>query len=193
MRKVISPMEKCPSNAEWRIFPLNKNYVVSEYGHMRHISKDQLLVPYFCKKQSTSYFTYSPSQNGIRRTYGCHVIVARTFIGPPPSARHQVAHGDGSTTNNHYRNLRYALPKENKADSYRHGTICFGLRNGSYTKPHNRPKGEKNGFSKLTCDKVKEIRKSNLSHRKLAVKFGVSKTTIGQAIRGETWQHLRNN
>lgn len=53
--------------------------------------------------------------------------------------------------------------------------------------------GEKNGFSKLTCEKVtqmKELRKSGYSYQEIALKFGVNKSTARRAITGINWSEL---
>jgi hypothetical protein len=56
-----------------------------------------------------------------------HHLVLEAFVGPRP-AGHEAAHGDGDKTNNALANLRWATPKENAADRYRHGTVLFGTR-----------------------------------------------------------------
>lgn len=58
---------------------------------------------------------------------------------------------------------------------------------------HN--KGSKNGFAKLTEEKVKVIKKlleeENLTQEKIAEKFGVSKRTIGFIKSGKRWGHVK--
>jgi hypothetical protein len=48
--------------------------------------------------------------------------------------------------------------------------------------------GEKNGEAKLTEAQVIEIRGSNLSQRKLAVKYNVGRRTVVHVLRRETWK-----
>lgn len=45
---------------------------------------------------------------------GVHLVIAHTFIGPPPSPEHTVDHKDGDSMNNHLTNLRWAT-KEDQA------------------------------------------------------------------------------
>lgn len=47
-----------------------------------------------------------------KRTIGVHKLVARTFIGEPPSARHVVARKNGIRTDNRPENLYYATTAE---------------------------------------------------------------------------------
>lgn len=54
-------------------------------------------------------------------------------------------------------------------------------------------KGEKQGSSKLTEEKVKEIRelhKRGISIKQLSSQFQLSWTTIAYAINGKTWRHV---
>lgn len=54
-----------------------------------------------------------------KATYRIHRIVARTFLGPPPSPDHtQVNHKDGDPANNHVDNLEYVTPGENVRHSW---------------------------------------------------------------------------
>ena len=48
--------------------------------------------------------------------------------------------------------------------------------------------GEKNGRSKLTVEKAKEILNSDMNGQKLADKFGVNRSTINNVKRGVTWK-----
>ena len=48
--------------------------------------------------------------------------------------------------------------------------------------------GEKNGRSKLTEENIKEILTSELNGQQLADKFGVTRSTINNVRRGDTWQ-----
>lgn len=50
--------------------------------------------------------------------------------------------------------------------------------------------GEKHGCSKLTDEQVIEIRSRTESQRKIAEKYDVSQTTIGEIKRRERWRHI---
>lgn len=62
----------------------------------------------------------------IRRTDGryaqrrTHQLVARAFLGPPPSSEHIVDHIDGFPSHNGADNLRWVTPKENRENRTRH-------------------------------------------------------------------------
>lgn len=62
----------------------------------------------------------------LRRTDGrlvqprVHQLVARAFLGDPPSATHVVDHIDGIPSHNEIRNLRWASPSVNRQNRTRH-------------------------------------------------------------------------
>lgn len=53
--------------------------------------------------------------------------------------------------------------------------------------------GEANSRSKLTADKVREIRRSTATSAELARRFGVSNVAIGLIRRGRSWAHVKND
>ena len=56
-----------------------------------------------------------------RRHLKVHSLVARTFIGEPPTPAHQIRHLDGSRTNNVVSNLVWGTVAENAQDRSAHG------------------------------------------------------------------------
>lgn len=108
-----------------------------------------------------------------------HVCVCEAFHGPRPSERHQVAHGNGDRTDNRPRNLRWATPKENQADSGKHGT---------------RPIGERRWNAKLSESDVRAIRATANGRGSAAVlskQYGVTNSTIWALLNGKSWNHLK--
>lgn len=94
-----------------------------------------------------------------------------------------MAHNDGSRTNNHYKNLRWATPKENQADRRVHGTHLAGS---------NVP------TSKLTEAQVAAIaadyqaqgiryRGGKITMQNLADQYGVSLAQISRIVNGKQW------
>lgn len=71
--------------------------------------------------------------------------------------------------------VRAGTAKDNTQDS---------IKRGRY------PLGEKKGNSNLNEDKVRLIRNSPLSERKLGKVFGTDRSTIGYIKRGRTWKHV---
>lgn len=108
---------------QWRKCYGFPEYEVSEGGDVRRGGR--------IKAQFTMKNGYRTVGVSRRDKQLVHRMVALTFIGPPPTPRHQVAHNDGSRGNNHWTNLRWATPAENQADRRRHGTYHAGEACGS--------------------------------------------------------------
>lgn len=104
-------------------------------------------------------------------------MVAEAFI-PNPDNKPQVNHKDGNPANNHVDNLEWTTARENVQHAY-----STGLNEGL--------SGDLSPIAKLTQELADEIRKeyytSKISQRKLAEKYGVSKTTIQNVLAGIRW------
>jgi hypothetical protein len=109
-----------------------------------------------------------------------HVIVLTAFVGPCPPDM-ECCHNNGNPADNRLANLRWDTPKENSADSRRHGTIF-------------RPRGELSGRSKLTTALVISLRADYASgqytRKELRVKYGISKTAVQNIIVRSRWAHV---
>lgn len=98
--------------------------------------------------------------------------------------------------------LFVAPPAENSADmvakkrTYHGGAKnpARGLRNGKYTKPEKTPRGEQNGWARLTADQVREIRRlyatGEFRQVDIAAMFGTPQTNISRILRRLAWAHV---
>lgn len=175
--------QRADSDIEWRPIPGWPEYEVSEFGGLRRLMKGpgaksaRLLNPWRNKK--TGYFEIALWRNNCGYRTTMHRIVALTFLSPPPSPQHLVAHNDGTRDNNHWRNLRWATQRENVADTIWHGT-------------HNR--GSRNGQAKLDEVCVAAIRKMaqmKIPHRIAADGFGICRQTVSDIVARKRWGHVR--
>lgn len=89
-----------------------------------------------------------------------------------------VMHKDGNPLNNSWDNIIIGTHKENMKDREKHGTLAKGIKNGK---------------NKLTEKEIKEIYKSNLSHRELARKYKITISNVSYIKNGDTWGHLTKN
>lgn len=109
---------------------------------------------------------------------GVHQLVCEAFHGPKPSPKHEVAHGNNNSSNNYFRNVRWATRAENFADKKKHGTEMFG---------------EKNHQAKLTSEKVAEIRRLlRIGHSSQVIgpRLGVTYQCIDIIKKGKSWQQI---
>jgi hypothetical protein len=180
-------------SVEWRIIPDFPNYEVSSVGQVRrrvrwqHLPAGRPLVHCWWRRKRTKrdgsvtvaerpcVMFYVAKQ---RRNLMVHQLVAAAFLGPRPSAKHQVAHNDGNPKNNSVRNLRWALQASNEADRLLHGTSNQGGRHG---------------MAKLTECKVAQIKQllaNGSSCSEVGAMFDVSRRTINHIKTGTRWKHI---
>lgn len=179
---------------EWRSVDRAPDYEVSSMGRVRRCRPDKygrhmgrILKPSLNLK---GYPFVSLCADGRTWSQTIHKLVCEAFHGPAPTPAHEVAHGDGSRTNNTPDNLRWATRKENFEDRDRHGRTARGDTHFSRLHPELRPRGEEHGNAKLTDAAVYEIRRNRQTLKTLADRFGISTTTISDVRRGRTWRHL---
>lgn len=119
-----------------------------------------------------------------------HRMVAEAFHGPKPSPLHEVRHLDGDKLNNCAGNLAWGTHVENIDDRTGHGTTASGARNGAYTSPEHRPRGEANGRAVLSAEQVAEIRRRLDARERradIARDLGLRWNVVDRIARGVTW------
>jgi hypothetical protein len=168
------------TSEEWRQVPFAPAYSVSSLGRVRRgerICKCSITNRGYLKKRLLTIEGY--------KNYQVHRLILEVFIG---KSQLDVNHINGVKTDNRLDNLEYCTRAENNLHAYR-----IGL------KPSQ--KGAGNGFSKLTDDQVKEIKRryvkgvnrtkpGNISA--LAKEFGISKNAIGHIVGGRRWTHVQS-
>ena len=101
-----------------------------------------------------------------RQSLFVHRLVARSFLGTPPTSAHvQVNHIDGDRSNNSVRNLQYVTPGENMLHSYAKGRRFF-------SKPVLWRRAADIFWAKCT------------SQRQVARELGVSQSEVSKCCRG---------
>ncbi len=113
--------------------------------------------------------TFGPS-----KLYACHTCDNRLCFNP--------AH------------LFYGSAQENMLDASRKGRTAAGVRNGAWTHPECRPRGEAVGNSVLTPTAVREIRRRYsygiYGLKRLARDFNTSSVNVLHIVRRDTWRHI---
>jgi hypothetical protein len=116
--------------------------------------------------------------NGVRRRLAVHRLVAARFLPARPSPQHEIRHLDGNKNNAHFTNLAWGTAKDNADDRERHGRTAH-------------LKGERNPNARLTADQADAIRRlaaEGRSQRGIASVVGLSQSTVGLVVRGQSWR-----
>lgn len=192
----------------WAVVDGFPDYAVSDRGNVKRIVDRHRSRAGHVMKQSLTFgyrYVYL-TVGGKVRACRVHRLVCRAFHGPAPTPSHHAAHNDGRRDNNLASNIRWATASENMRDKSLHGTAAVGTRNGSYTCPDRRPRGERNGkrtkpeatprgeahgCSRLTESDVRAIRADSRSRRAIAAAYGVSKCAVDGVKTGKTWSHVQ--
>lgn len=121
---------------------------------------------------------------GRTEVWLAHRVVVYSFLGEPESQeRSFVNHKNGVKYDNRIENLEFCSMAENTLHSYR----VLGRK-------VVRTIGEAQGRSKLTDDKVRELRdkykSGDWSQDRIAAHLGVSQCLVSQVLRGVIWTHV---
>ena len=167
----------------WKAVPGWPSYEVSEYGHVRQIghakgaSVGRVLIQLLNRK--TGYLSVHLSEHSIRKRIDVHRLVVLAFLGPQPSARHLVAHNDGSRTNNIVTNLRWATQAENLRDCSQHGTVLLGSRNPMAT------------VTELDVRAIRRMKAFGIPRAVIAEGYGIHLRSVFRILSGTNWGHVQ--
>ena len=169
----------------WKTIPIAPNYEASSLGIIRRsrpgaskmsrVVVGRVLLPCRAGPRRT-YLSVNLEIDGRCGQKSVHRLIALTFLGAPPTAKHHAAHINGDSFDNRAVNLRWSSPSENERDKLLHGR-------------HNR--GERTASHKLTERQVLEIRASELPQSAIANRYGVAQTTISKIKRRVRWAWLK--
>lgn len=152
-------------------------YVKHNYGDLsRRIQKG---ITIKLTINSDKYYCVTLGKNGKHKTFTVHRLVAIAFLENTLN-NNIINHKDGIKTNNHYTNLEWCTTQQNTQHATENNLIPFG---------------ENHGMSKLTDEKVKEIRQKYernglYNTYYLAKKYNVSRTLIGLVINNKIWKRV---
>lgn len=168
---IVMAVSSLPEN--WRKIQGFPDYSVSDRGRVRRDTPGRgTRAGYILKpsRDANGYACVNLSRGGPQRKQYVHRIVALAFIGPPPSARHHVAHWDGNGMNASAQNLRWATQPENEADKVRHGRRPDQAK-GSRTMTHEQ------------LDVAKRMIGRGHSKRQASIKLGVTWPVLDRALK----------
>lgn len=120
------PDTSLPGESWLPVVGYEDRYEVSDLGRLRRTKRGPNTRIGFVKiatlKKQTGYLCYGLNDaNGRAVQELAHILVARAFLGPPPTPQHEVNHKDGVKINNTPANLEWVTAQENIQHSHRLG------------------------------------------------------------------------
>lgn len=175
---------------EWRdIEGYEGFYQVSTHGRIKSLArtitckngmlkpfKERILTPHF---NTNGYLWVHLQRNSVKEFWFIHRLVARAFV-PNPDNKPFVNHKSGRKTDNVADLLEWSTRRENVAHAFSTGLMSHA--------------GEKNSQSKLTVDKVVEMRRlftEGVTRRELSDRFGVSYSRVRDVVNGTCWTEAK--
>lgn len=168
----------------WKPIYLNgvtSDYEISNTGLVRNITNNSLRSPFL----RNGYYGVVLYRHGDQYPCSIHRLVAEYFVpNPCPDKNVYVDHIDGNKLNNHYTNLEWVTPKENKQRA-----IKLGLDN-----PHhgNQAKGSTSGVSKHTESQAHSaciLLEKGLTNKEISNMLGIDTEFVRSLKRGG-WKHV---
>ena len=166
-------------------------YEITEFGDvfaMERIvksGKNEKCIRHYERKEKPQRFDkygykrVSLSKKGIVKTISVHRLVAITFV--EGDSKLTVNHIDGNKLNNHFSNLEFISSSENVKHAHQIGIV---------PKPVQKV-GTENLRSKLNEKQVREIRKSEISYRKLAKIYEIHHSVIYGIKKGTRYFNVK--
>ena len=164
----------------WRRIKGYENYLISNQGRVFYPKSDRFVK--LRKNTKDGYLYVDLCRNGDVKIFAVDRLVALAFIGTTKK-KVSVIHNDADKTNNLVSNLKWNTQKEN---------IRYAMDIGLTKSKIDT----KNGRSKLTRDRVLEIRRlheiGEYTQRALGKIFDVSERNISHIVNGKRWKHVFN-
>ncbi len=134
------------------------------------------------RKREDKYYRFV--QIGGKKVKVCHmVLIAHGFPRPPGGI---CRHLNDNSLDDSLANLAWGTDYENYQDAVKNGVSKFAITTWQAS-------GSKNCFSKLTEEKVLEMRKlfdEGASKGQIARQFGINRSHVGRILKRLYWTHI---
>ena len=118
---------------EWRsIEGYEGYYEISDAGDVKRLAREadcssrtrpnnktfiwEIIVKPYVDRQG--YYWVQIQREGRRKRFAVHRLVAKAFLGAPPTSKHQVNHKNGDKLDNRVENLEWCTPQENTVHAH---------------------------------------------------------------------------
>lgn len=180
----MDTVPQAPIDTEWRLADTpSRRFEVSRDGRVRNRYTGREIALTIGQTGYWQFATRVKGRKSEAKLHKVHRLVIAAFVGPQPSSKHVVNHKDGDKLNNDAANLEWVTYAENTQHAMRLGLML-------------PPKGELNGYAKLTDETVRAIRREYVpAHpvrgcRALADHYGISHSVVSRVVNRKAWAHV---
>lgn len=164
----------------WVKCNLECNYMVSNFGNVRHINKKENL-KYSLSKNKKGYPQVRIYVNSVKTCQKIHKLVMISFKQNEYFEGAVINHIDGNKLNNRLDNLEWCTPSENQKHAYKNNLLNI--------KP-----GRDHNVSKLKSEQVKEIKNllktKKLTMKEISKKYSISYENVRSIKNNKIWKHI---
>lgn len=167
----------------WKTIPsLEGHYEASSLGRIRRIKQGSgthagKILACGSRIGQGAYPAFTSSANKVQTKRSVHRAVCEAFHGFPKDGQ-ECNHIDGNKNNNRPENLEWCSHNENQKHAAKHGLM---------------PTGTRNGGSRLTAEKVRNIRsmlREGMTTGDISRTLGTNQQAIWAISAGKTWKYI---
>lgn len=165
----------------WKPCNLYENYLISNFGNIKHIKRNKNLKYSLSNYKGNGYPQVKIYLGSKLTCVKIHKLVMLSFKLEEHFDGAVVNHIDGNKLNNNLDNLEWCTASENQKHAYKNNLL-------------NIKKGTDHNKTKLNANQVKEIRtsykKNELSMKEMSKKYNISYENIRAIVLNKIWKHI---
>ena len=164
-------------------------YEVSSEGRVKRVAysdNSQIGAIMAPRRKASGYINLRLSMNGTVSEVPAHRMVAMAFLDRIPG-KNDVNHKNGVRDDNRVENLEWCNPSENALHKFRvlgHVSKGRGLPGSGQTQAK---------LTETDIPQIIDLYRQGMRQQDIAAQFHVSKTLIGNIVRGENWKHTASS
>ena len=166
------------STEQWKPIDGWEDYAISSIGRVKRLTKGSGTSAGYIFTPTKNWGQYPAvilSKNRAIKHISIHRLVAITFIGNPPSPKHECNHINGDRTDNHVENLEWVTRSQNCVHAIKLGTMKM-------------PDGIK--ITEAIAQEILDAPKGYGTGARLARKFGLTISHISLIRTRKCWKRL---
>ena len=135
------------------------------------------------------YMLATLCDNGKRRTFKTHQIVALAWISPQPTPAHEVNHKNGVKSENRADNLEWTTRRENVQHAWRTGLSAVSEANRAASRETiKKAHAAIRGVTHAEADEIRRLVANGMTKAGAGRLFGLTSWSVRDIVAGKTYQ-----